>query len=82
MSKQAFLTSIWSRTEPVGAVEAAFFFLLEELLLALEEFRDGGEVSLLAFDLRLGCLDNDDEDGGGGGCCEAANSLLLSDINC
>ena len=55
MSRQAFRTSTWSRTDPefrpVHELEL-FFFFLDELRLAL---LDKGEVSLVLV-LRLACL--------------------------
>ena len=71
MSRHAFLTSIWSKTDPPRVVETEDFFFLDELLFA---FADKGDVSLV-FDFRL--LDMDLLDGcwegwgsiPGGGCC-------------
>ena len=61
MSRHAFRTSIWSKTDPPRDAETDVFFFFDELLLA---FADNGDVSLV-FDLRL--LDTDLVDEGGGG---------------
>ena len=77
MSKHAFRTSIWSKTDPPPRDRSAEtdedFFFFDELLLA---FADNGDVSLV-FDLRL--LDTDLLEGGGGACSIPVEGCWLAE---